>query len=188
MARRKVQYVIVCEDRQHGSFVRKFLEETGLIKNNRTLRIEQAPFGRGAADRFVRSTYVTELKVARRRHVDQILILVLDGDKFGVQGRLRQLDDACQKEEVQARSPADKVAVFIPTWNIETWLAYLDGEDIDEGRPNYRRLDKESDCKAHAAKLAKMCRSRELREPAPDSLKAACREYDNQLRRSGQGP
>ena len=182
VARRNVQYVIVCEDRQHEVFVRRFLKKMGVIKNNRSLRIEKAPVGRGAADKFVLDRYVTELKAARQAHVDRKWIILLDGDKFGVASRLRQLKHACEQKGVQARSAADRVAVFIPTWNIETWLAYLGGEDVDEERRDYPKLAQESDCKEHVAELAAMCRNGQLRQPAPASLRAACREYENQLR------
>ena len=106
-ARRRVQYVLVCEDQQHEAFGRRLLEE---------------------------------------------------------------------------RTDEDDVAVFIPTWNIETWLAYLDGEDVDEERGNYPRLRRPRDCAEHVRRLAELCRRRALRQPAPWSLVTACREYDGRLR------
>ena len=176
--RQRVQYVLVCEDRQHETFARWFLKKTGRVKDPYQLRVERSPGGRGAADRFVQQEYVTELEAARRAHVAMALLLVVDGDAVGVDGRLRQLDEACKQKGVAARSPADRVAVFIPTWNIETWLAYLDDENVDDGRKDYPRLARLRDCRRHVGVLADMCRRKELRRPAPASLRAACEEYD----------
>ncbi len=136
MARRRVQYILVCEDQQQETFVRWFLREMGLVDNRYQLRVEKAFAGQGSAEQFVRQKYVTELEVGRRSHVDCTLILVIDGDRYGVEGRLRQLDRDCEAGGVGVKSSEDKVAVFIPTWNIETWLAYLDGEVVNESKKN----------------------------------------------------
>jgi len=182
VARRRVQYILVCEDQQQETFVRRFLKETGLVDNWRKFRVERSFAGRGSAEQSVRQKYVTELEVGRRSHVDCTLILVIDGDRYGVEGRLRQLDRACKEKGVGVRSSEDKIAIFIPTWNIETWLAYLDDEFVNESKKNYPKLSKPSDCREHVKNLAEMCNRARLREPAPDSLKAACSEYNNRLR------
>jgi len=78
---------------------------------------------------------------------------------------------------VQTGKPQDGVLVFIATWRIETWLAYLDGTTVAETKPDYPRLPRESDCAPHVDTLVEMCRRRQLRHPAPDSLVAACADY-----------
>ena len=175
--RRRVQYVLVCEDQQHEAFGRRFLQYMGHVTHARQIRVKSSPFGKGAGDRFVLETYAKELEAGRRSHVDRTLIVIIDGDNTGVDGRLRQLDEATRRRGIGGRSPADQVAIFIPTWNIETWLAYLDGESVDEKLKNYAKLGRPRDCQPHVQKLAAMCRRRELRSPVPDSLLAACREY-----------
>ena len=182
MAQRRVQYVLVCEDRQHEAFGRRFLREMGLVTNPYKVRVERPSLGRGSAGRFVREVYVQELEAGRRSHVDRTLILLTDGDNVGVRGRMQQLAAACSRAGVQVRTDEDGVAVFVPTWNIETWLAYLDGEEVEEEFANYPKLQRPRDCGAHVRGLAEMCRGRALREPAPSSLVAACQEYDGRLR------
>ena len=182
MSRQRVQYVLVCEDQQHETFARALLQETKLVMDYHQLRIERSPPGQGAADRFVQETYVTELRAGRRTHVTTTLILLTDGDAVGVDGRLRRLDEACDRQVVERRSPKDRVAVFIPTWNIETWLAYLDGETVDESRKDYPRLERPKQCRQHVNVLIRMCRQGTLRQPAPNSLQAACKEYSTRLR------
>lgn len=95
-ARRRVQYVLVCEDQQHEAFARRFLKAMRLLRDNHQLRVELSPGGRGAADRFVQETYVTELKAGRRTHVTTTLMVLTDGDAAGLHGRLRRLDDECR--------------------------------------------------------------------------------------------
>lgn len=181
-ARRRVQYVLVCEDVQHEAFARRFLKEMNLVTDPHQLRVERSPRGRGAADRFVQEMYVTELDAGRRIHVARTLLVLIDGDAMGPKERLRRLDDACNRQGVEPRSPAERVAVFIPTWNIETWLAYLEGQSVDETEQDYPRLARPGDCRQHIRVLVEMCRRRELRQPAPESLSAACEEYDLRLR------
>jgi hypothetical protein len=76
----------------------------------------------------------------------------------------------------QAACDAKRVAVFIPARNIETWLAYLDGQVVNENDA-YPRLERERDCQHHVRRLYEMCQQGVLRQPAPQSLAAACVEY-----------
>ena len=102
---------------------------------------------------------------------------MVDGDQAGVDDRLADLDAACREQGIPIRQPAEDVFVFVPTWRIESWFAYLDGDAIDEERRDYPRLRRESDCQRHVDTLTRMCREGRLREPAPPSLSAACAEY-----------
>jgi hypothetical protein len=43
-------------------------------------------------------------------------------------------------------------------------------------------LQRERDCQQHVNVLTDMCRSNQLRTPAPSSLKAACEEFNSRLR------
>jgi hypothetical protein len=171
--------VLLCEDKQHEVFARRFLNEMGW--ETRAMRVEKVPGGRGAGEQFVRKRFPVELKAHRSRPVSQALVVMIDGDAEGTAARLQQLSHACREARVAERTDHDRVAIFIPTWNIETWLAYLDGDEVMEGRPDYPRLSREGDCQRHVEALAQMCGDRELREPAPASLETACSEYRTRL-------
>ena len=175
--KRKVQIVLLCEDTQHEAFVRRFLEEAGW--STRRLRVEKAPGGRGSAEQFVRVHFPRELGAYRRRRgaVAQALIVILDGDKKGAQRRHAELDEACRANRMDIRQLDERVLVLVPTWNIETWIAYLGGQTVDEARRDYPRLPRARECQPHIETLAAMCRDRTLREPAPPSLESACAEY-----------
>jgi len=176
---RRVQLVLLCEDRQHEAFARRFLNTMGW--ETRAMRVEKAPGGRGAGEQFVRERYPVELKAHRSRPVTQALVVLIDGDSEGPVARLQRLDQACREAGLRERTSEERVAVFIPTWNIETWLAYLDGDRVGEEKPDYPRPARERDCQRHVDELVRMCRAGKLREPSPPSLEAACGEYRARL-------
>lgn len=169
---RRVDAVLLCEDLQHEVFVRRFLKRVGLV---RSLRVQKCPGG--SAEQFVRTRYPVELAALRKRHAKTALIVVIDGDSEGVQRRRNSLAAECLAVDIEDRTGAESVVILVPTWNIETWLAYLAGESVDKTKGNYPRLSKESDCQPQVEALASMCEHGELRKPAPASLQAACKEY-----------
>lgn len=177
---RRTQLVILCEDIQHEAFLHRFFANMGWEK--RRFRVVKAPPGEGAADAFVRRRFVVELREhRRRRRVDRAVVVMVDGDARGVARRIRELDDACRQSGVPPRSGEDRIAVFVPTWSVETWLAYLDGETVTPDRQDYPRLRRERECERHVGPLAAMCRAGSLRRPAPRSLLAGCDEFRAQM-------
>ncbi|MFO1429574.1 MAG: hypothetical protein U1F76_05450 [Candidatus Competibacteraceae bacterium] len=178
---RKVQLVLLCEDHQHATFARRFLEKAGW--SARRLRIELGPPGRGSAEQFVRERFPKELRAyrANRHRVAEALIVMVDGDNKGVGARIAELDGACQAAGLETRKPDERVAIFVPTWCIETWLAYLNGSNVDESKEDYPRLGRPGECREHVNQLHEMCRGSGLRQPSPPSLDAACEEYRSRL-------
>ena len=172
---RRVQAVLLCEDLQHEVFVRRFFKKYGW--DTRWWRVERAPPGRGSAEQFVRKQYPVELAVLRKLgRRETALAVMIDGDERGLAGRHKDLVDACRSAGIEPQVPNERVLVLVPTWSIESWFAYLDGQHVDESK-HYPRLTKESDCQRHVNALAEMCQQQALRPPAPDSLRAACEEY-----------
>ena len=114
----------------------------------------------------------------RRRHPRPFLVVVIDGDNVGVQRRKESLTAACVSAGVENRPLDGSVTILAPTWNIETWLAYLGGERVNESKSDYPRLARERDCQQHVVALAAMCAGEGLRQPAPPSLVDACSEYE----------
>ena len=113
---------------------------------------------------------------SRRNHVQICLLTVIDADGRTTADRLRDYEQACALRGVAFREDGDRVAFAVPARNIESWLAYLRGETIDENEA-YRKLDYESDCENEARALHAMCQAHQLREPAPLSLRQACEEF-----------
>ncbi len=178
---RTVHVVILCEDRQHEAFARRFLKQVG--KDYRVLRVEISPKGRGSAEQFVQARFAKELAYyrARQHRVEQALIVLIDADRCSVAERIQQLETAAAEVGQKPRGPNERVAVFVAARNIETWLAYLDGQTVNE-EDLYPPLKQERDCQRHVERLYDMCQKGKLQAPAPPSLETACKEYNTRLR------
>ncbi len=173
MSKKKfTQVIILCEDRQQEVFARYFLKEYGI--DPKRMRVRIAPKGMGAGEQFVRKNYPGEVEALRSRsYLNIALVVVMDADpENSVDYRLGQLDDGL----AQKRQPGEKIGIFIPKRNIETWIYYLKGNKVNE-KKNYPKLDRESDCRPFVIKLADNCKNNKpLPQDAPDSLKRACNE------------
>lgn len=180
MSRRRVGLVILCEDKQQEVFCRKLLTEMQW-ELRRPPRIEMAPGVKGSAKKYILQKFPNELAEYRtnRNRVNSKLLVVIDGDELGVTKTLNSLSKSCENKSIEPRKNHEAVAIFVPKWNIETWLAYLDNQEIDERNKHYPRLKKPSDCQSHIRSLVEMCQRKKLREPAPESLRKACDEYRN---------
>ncbi len=178
---RNVNVVILCEDRQHEAFARRFLQQAG--KGYRIQRVEVSPRGRGSGEQFVRARYAQELAYyrAKAHKVGQTLIVLIDADDQTVSDRVAQIEKAGVDGNQGPRHPDERIAIFVPARNIETWLAYLDGQTVNE-TDCYPRLAQERDCQRHVRQLYQMCQQGTLRQPAPPSLKRACKEYSTRLK------
>ncbi|MEH1994649.1 hypothetical protein [Nostoc sp.] len=178
MSQRRVQIVILCEDKQQEVFARHFLKKRGFILD-RNLRIEICP--KGAGEQFVRKRYPTEVKAYRsKNYLSGMLVVLIDADKKTVEERLKQLDDALIEDLQQIRLPKEAIAIFIPKRNIETWIHYLQGETVDEETEYSKFLNNESVCKPDVENLVNQC-YQGLDENTPPSLQAACGELQRIL-------
>ena len=176
MSQRRVQIVILCEDKQQEVFARHFLKKRGFTGN-----IKPKICLEGAGEQFVRDNYPKEVKAYRsKNYLSGMLIVLIDADKKTVEERLKQLDDALIENAQELRQPHEKIAVFVPKRNIETWIHYLQGTNVDE-ETEYTKLKKQSDCKPYLEQLVNQCYQGNLDENAPPSLKAACGELQRIL-------
>lgn len=169
----KVEVVLLCEDEQSACFARRFLKELGYKAWQ--LREEKPPPGKGSGEQWVRERMPIELR-AMRDAQSKALIVMTDADAMGAQARLETLRKKCLDEGVEWRRAGESVLLMIPARNIETWLAYLRGETVNED-DTYPKYAAESDCRDQVRALVGMCQSGSLRQPAPSSLVAACEEW-----------
>jgi len=175
--------LILCEDALHRAFVTRFLKQYDYAEYD--LRVRQCPpRDGGAAEAFVRRSYSSELKAYRSRstRAKTILIVVIDADTGSVKNREAQLQQACEDANVPVRQRNELVLHVIPKRAINTWLAYLDGQSVDEttdyanGRYAFRKC--ESAVSSLVKRLHGMCEVEQLRQGAPPSLHHACKEFE----------
>ncbi len=186
MASEQRRVRILCEDRRTERFIRRICERY-------QVRVEDvviAPSGKGAASAWVRRNYAKYVRKRRAKNFQPNLglLVVIDGDNLGVAARLQELDAELDSARVERRQPTESIAVFVPTWSVETWLAHLSGlEGIDEGTPlkdeaAARRLW--SDGRVYAATIKIAVAAWNAEEPPLPSLRAAYVEAP----RVGLGP
>lgn len=98
------------------------------------LRILAAPKGRGAGEQWVREQYAVELRAHRRRAPNQNvgLLILIDADRFTVKNRHDQLGRELANSNQEDRRPNERIAIWIPRRRIETWVAWLLGEEVTE--------------------------------------------------------
>ena len=104
MTRPKI--TVLCEDKQHDRQIYAVL---------------RPKTSAGAGEQFVRDHYPAYLDAIRKR--SGVLVVMIDSDHYSRAQRLKQMDVACHQKGVLPRTRGDKVALFIPQRNIETWLA-----------------------------------------------------------------
>ena len=174
-------FVVLCEDKQQRVFIYRFLVKAGVKPHE----IRDAPPTKGSGVGWVLDRYPDEIDAARR-HKKFRLVVMIDGDDKGVKVRLNQLamrlnqrDHECGHRGFSPRTDADRVAVFVPTRNIETWLYFLGGGDnVDESATCYDKLPRQRKCQPMVDALWEMCQRGNLLDEAPSSLRAACEEYN----------
>lgn len=175
MTHSDIQIIVLCEDRQQEVFARYFLVKRGF--NSRKIRPLPLPKGTQSGEQYVRERYPKEVKAYRsqKNHLSIALVVLIDADKYTIAERLNQLDLALEVDSQDKRKIDEKIAIFLPRRNIETWIHYLEGETVDE-ETAYSKLPKESDGKPCIENLANQCQ-RGLDENAPSSLHLACSEW-----------
>ena len=169
-----VRIVLLCEDSQTESFVRRFLGHRRF--RHRDIFTIPLPHGKQSGEQWVRTQFPKELKAIRTRQ-QAYLVVVIDADARTTADTKAWLDAECHTQKVTPRRRNDPVAIAVPKRNIETWLAFLKtGQKVDE-QQLYPRLPRVRDCRPLADELFRMCQEEQLSPVAPPSLVAACPEY-----------
>ena len=181
MSARRVRVVLLCEDSQQETFVRRFL--AGMNWETRELRVEKSPSGKGSAEQWVRNKFPVELAAYRERRARaaSALVTIIDADPGTVDGHINELREQCSTRQLQFRTDDEAVAIAAPKRNIETWIHYLRGNAVNE-QDEYRRLGRPSECRDAVDTLLEQCRGAGLKADAPSSLAAACSEYQTRIR------
>jgi len=100
-------------------------------------------------------------------------MVMTDADNLSTAERLRTLRTACE----ESGETIDGAFCFVPKWEIETWIAYLSDQVVDENRPDYPKLKFESLAIPLAEALALRCQTNQPDTSAPPSLQEACRTF-----------
>lgn len=137
MGRRSVQVVILCEDRKQERFFRRLCQRLG----HRLIDVRVAPSGEGSAAQWVAQNYPAEVQAhrAKANFISRGLVVAIDGDAWGVEVRKQELDEALREAAMERRQGRERIALCVPTWSIETWLAFLCGQKGINEQTRYKR-------------------------------------------------
>ena len=159
------------------------------------LRLEQPTYLRcGNSTGVLREVSRQVNALRERKHQKNLwLIVVIDADNNGQEGRLKELGREGRVRELEAlvktatadgaRGAAERISFVVPAYAIETWYVHLccpEARPVDETRDykatlEWRHLEK--DLGAAARRAAQAWRS-EPQRADPDSLKAAHTEIE----------
>lgn len=177
MPRRKgVRITLLVEDRPLERFARAVLLVLGF--HPREIKVEIHPSGQGSAKQWVEQQYPKEVQAYRSRaSYQQIALLVgTDADEQAVTYRFGRLAEMLAAEGLDDRTDTEQIAIWAPKWNIETWILYLSGENVDE-EANYRNRLGTPDYRAVARSFVeRLRRPRNQDSAALPSLKVAFKE------------
>ena len=179
MSNRCSQIIILCEDKQQDSFIRRFLKKAHGIQPHNLKVIPYPASGKGSGEQFVRNNYPNELKALRSRQhrAKTTLIVAIDADKSETKDIVETLNSACTEKGIEPKNDQDNVAFVIPKRNIETWITWLSGTEVNENTP-YEKLQKnESRCQPAVEKLYDLCKQNATQTDCPESIRAVCLEY-----------
>lgn len=177
MSDRAARMIVLCEDLQHATFIRRLLKQLGFPKGR--IRINRSRGG--AADQYVRNHYSEEVEEYRRRsariHIG--LVTAIDADENQVQYRLRQLNEELDAEDLDERKHDEEICILVPKRNIETWIYALLGDEVNE-QETYTKLERESECQPAVDQLVGYLQDERPNDLIP-SLERGCRELNNRL-------
>jgi hypothetical protein len=116
---------LLCEDRRTESFVSRLCKRHGI----RLMSVHRPDAGKGSAENWVVRQVPLLVKALRSVNYQGArgLWVVVDADKLGASGRTQELEAQLKDKAVELPPVADRVALLIPAWSIETWLASLNG-------------------------------------------------------------
>lgn len=173
MSRRRVRLVVVCEDRNHRSFLLGLLVDAMGFRPEK-IRFEVAPGGRGAGEQWVRRRYPVEVAEVRRLGEKIGIVVMIDADRGTVEDHHRELERALESTGQPPRSPEERISLQVPR-HVETWVRHIEGEVVDEDAdcsdPGGRR------CRAAGALIRQACRDDPRIRSLP-SLARGCAELD----------
>lgn len=183
------EVTILCEDIDQERFIREYLICRGL--DDRKIKDFGNPKGKTIKNNnaLILKHYPELIKSYRSRNYRNIAVVVMiDADEDSLDDRMRSLnialDETAGNLNRDLRLPNEKVAIFVPARNIETWFYYInnnmEGQECNE---NTDYKDKKMSAKERI-ELAKTAAQKLAREICPQgvdritlpSLRYACTE------------
>ena len=170
------QYHVLCEDVQMRAFIQAVLAEHDVGSGK--IRFSNCPPGKGCGEAFVKRELPREIEILHATNYNRkVLIVCTDADRFKVDERIRQLENEVKSQRLKWNRSAELVVLWVPKREIETWIHFLQGEQVDE-ETSYRHSGRPVSCKKEATLFSKYCQDiEEIDCSMVPSLMNAKQEY-----------
>lgn len=177
---------VLCEDKNQYKFICAYAKLLGAEKINRiTLAYNNA-----TVLKHYSSAIISHRSKATYQNI--VLVVMIDADEKTIQERLREFDQKLDIEKYKlnqsTRFDNEKILIFIPIRNIESWFYYIDTKNTDgetlkgsDGKLiSYKSKypNKDIDVNLFAKKLKEEICLNGLPPNAPSSLHHACNELN----------
>jgi hypothetical protein len=172
---RGVRVDVLVEDRALERLACSVLAEFGF--GRREIRVEPYPVGKNAKQ-WVTREYPRLVRAYRRHAAEQVALLVgTEADEQTVLERRTALERALKEAKGDPRTSKERIVLWIPKWNVETWFLFLSGEDVDE-YGNYKHAAKITDVRTIAKDFVRRYRDYQREESVvgSSSLQTAFQE------------
>ncbi len=142
------QYTILCEDAQMRTFLTSFLKCQGIKAHK--IAVVPIPAGAGCGEAHVRTGLPKEVELLHRnKHLRKTLLVCIDADKYSYDERKQMLHKSYSDSFPGSDIDDEMMLIWIPKREIETWIAYLKGENVDE-EMEFRHGGQPVSCKKEA--------------------------------------
>jgi hypothetical protein len=136
----KLRCLLLCKDKEHEQLFRPILEAKF---GRHRVRLEPRR-GKEGGFTFVLARLKVAVAFLRKRTGEAVgLLVAMDADDAGFQRRHEDIKKALHKEGLDGKG-LERVAICIPSRNVETWGLWLCGfRDLDEHRDFKKRFERE---------------------------------------------
>lgn len=140
MPDRIAKIIVLAEDQEHQNLVRRYLLRCG--HEYRSFDFIALPGNRGSGSQYVRKHFPEQVVKCREtlgRRASCLLIVITDADNLTTVAREQSLHQELAQAGHAAIATAEPVVIFIPKWQVETWIKCLLGENVSEDDRNTDR-------------------------------------------------
>jgi hypothetical protein len=173
---KRVSLVVLCEDPQHASFANAFLKRAHLP-------VRGAPrfIAAGSKARVI-AQFPEQARAIVQSGAEAHLFVLVDADGDTREQNERALLDRLDIDLRTRLETTGRFLLICPNWEIENWIACIDGRTVTEDRDPSLRLKHASDCRPTARHLADECQQDRAIPHALPSLLETCLRWKQYLK------
>lgn len=126
------QVVVLAEDQEHQLLVRRYLQRVD--RHYKPPRVRLLPLTSKCGSQYVREQFPIQVKECRRllAKASCLLVVITDADNLTTRRREQTLHEELKTSGQATVASNEPIAVFIPKWQVETWIKCLLGESVNE--------------------------------------------------------